>query len=115
MEFAPPPLEMSMLSICGKYHSKKLELKRELNRTPTIDEVAAAMDISVEKADRCENLINEIMLDEKHGNLEQAAQHVNFLNNGGKSRRHGRKSRRHGKKSRRHAKKSRRHAKKSRR
>ena len=104
MEFAPPPHEMT---ICGKYHSKKLELKRALKRPPTSGEVAAAMDISVENAQNCETMINEIMLDEKHGDLEQAAQHVNFLNKdseflkGGKSRRHAKKSRRHGKKCRR--------------
>jgi hypothetical protein len=127
MEFAPPPLDMSMLSTCGKYHSKKLELKRALNRPPTIDEVATEMGIPVEKADRCENLINDIISKAKRNEQLMSDRNASMGNTpsshpdhdptnplhfgGRKSRRHAKKSRRHGKKSRRHAKKSRRHGK----
>jgi hypothetical protein len=84
-------------------------------RAPTIEEVAAEMNISVQEAHKCEKLINNIFLEARDPELYQAIKHTEFLNLGGKSRRHGKKSRRHAKKSRRHGKKSRRHGKKCRR
>ena len=117
------------MSTCGKYHSKKLELTRALNRPPTIDEVATEMGIPVENAQHCEKMVKDIISKAKKDITLKSDRNMSMGNvpykvydpnnpthfGGRKSRRHSKKSRRHGKKSRRHAKKSRRHAKKSRR
>ena len=113
----PPPYHPPPPTICGTYHATKTDMTRTMMRAPTIEEVAAAMGISVQKAQECEKLINDIFLEVRDPELYQANKHTEFLNlnKGGKYRRHGKKSRRHAKKSRRHGKKSRRHGKKCRR
>jgi hypothetical protein len=117
------------------YHRTILNLEKEHGRPPTIQEVANALNITLDKneshkiqivKDIISNAKEEMRIAEKNltsdrnrsmGIVEppQAPRDPNnpFHSGGRKSRRHAKKSRRHAKKSRRHGKKSRRHGKKS--
>jgi hypothetical protein len=102
MATAPP-----MIDLIG-YHRAKVD-----NKGASVEDIANELGISVEEAQQFETNLAQIISDVKQEiqqqqEIDQANRHANFLNIGGKSRRHAKKSRRHAKKSRRHAKKSRR-------